>query len=394
MPQLISIYSQAYQVTGNERFRHVAEETIEFLQREMKDRSGGYYSSFDADSEGEEGTFYVWTYNELEEVLGDNFDDFRTQFDVKQDGNWESGKNVLYFKEDVNIDNSLLELSKGKLLDIRNKREAPLLDTKILTSWNALLAQGYVDAYIAFGDPEYKEEAIELGSFLMKQMKKDDGGLYRSNLNGKASINAFLDDYANVISASISLYSITFDEQWLKSADRFLSYANEHFSDENGRYFYYTSDQDEKLLTRKQEMADNVIASSNSVMAKNLYLLGHYYFDQDMIARSRSMLKGVIPDLIQYGSYYYNWFGLLTMINYPFYEVAIVGKDAESLSMSMRKTYMPNVIYLGGSDEGSMELLRNKLVKGSTYIYVCREKACKLPVNDPKLALEQITYAQ
>ena len=392
--QLIRLYSVGYQVLGKQRYREIVEETIGFLQREMEHESGGYYSSIDADSEGEEGTYYVWTYEELQTLLSDSeFNTFSKFFAIEPGGNWEDGKNVLYLKDGVDLNKSLLELTNDKLLKNRSKRVNPSVDNKILTAWNAMLIRGYLSAYNAFGNEDYLEKALEITSFIDSNLVGPDGGLFRSWLEGETSVNGFLDDYAHLAAAYLDVYEATFDEQWLTSAGRLMDYVSRHFSDADGRFFYYTSDLDQALITRKQEMADNVMASSNSVMAKNLFRLGHYYFDQELIERSRSMLKGVIPDLQEYGSYYYNWFSLLVMNHYPYYEVAIVGKNANEVAGKIRAKYLPNVIYLGGKSEGSLELLTNKLVKGRTFIYVCRDKACKLPVENPDLALEQITYS-
>jgi len=390
--QLVSLFSKAYQRYGSPLYKRVAVETIDFLKSEMKDKSGGYYSSIDADSEGEEGTFYVWTDEELKKLLGQSYDEFTKLFAVTPTGNWENGKNVLYLRQGVDIDVSLLELSKYKLLEYRKLRSAPATDTKVLTSWNSLLISAYVNAYLAFQDEKHLNEAVNIGKFILAKMSSKEGGLQRSFHNGTSSINGFLDDYAFTIAACLDLYSVTFDESWLMKGKELSDYVDQHFSDTKNQYFFYTSAADEELLTRKQEIADNVIASSNSVMARNLHQIGHYFYLPELVSRSENMLKGVVPDMQEYGSFYYSWFALHTMKLFPYYEVAVVGSNAVDLSKQMRKELIPNALFLGSKKEENLELLKNKYVKGKTMIYVCRDKSCRLPVQNTELAIKQINY--
>ena len=316
--QLVSLYAVAYQQTKAPQYKRIATETLEFIRRELTSETGGFYSSLDADSEGEEGKFYVWTQKELQKVLGKEAARIADYYNVTEAGNWEAGKNILY---KTTPDSALaaaygitekewmrsISAAKRKLLEARNKRIRPGLDTKILTSWNALMLTAYVDAYRAFNDENYLELALKNAAFIRSNMKTTTHRLYRNYNHGKATINAFLDDYAFTISAFIALYQVTFEEQWLREAEQLTRYALTHFYDENSGLFYYTSDVDPALIARKIEVPDNVIPSANSEMAKNLYVLGLYFSNDDYIQRSERMLNVVKQTALKGGGYYANW---------------------------------------------------------------------------------------
>jgi len=249
------------------------------------------------------------------------------------------------------------------------------------------MLKGYVDAYRSFGEEEFLDRAKQNAHFILNKMVSG-GELFRNHKEGKTTIPGFLDDYALTIDAFISLYQTTFDPDWLEHAKTFTEYALVHFFDSQSGMFYYTPDNHETLITRKMELSDNVIASSNSVMAENLYRLGQYYYNQEYISKAELMVKNVINEIEMQSPYYSNWAMLLTyMIEEP-YEVAIVGKDFEAKRQELDLQYLPNVLLLGGRDEGELPLLENKLVKGQTTIYVCRNKVCKLPVVEVGEAIE------
>lgn len=399
--QLISLYSNAYQVTKNPLYKQVVDETIEFLKRELYAEGGGFYSSLDADSEGEEGLFYIWEKEELDEILGDKSAIISDYYQVLPKGNWEHGKNILLAsgdesgllkKHDLSADSlhQLIMDSKSLLLAKRAEKIRPALDDKILASWNALTIIGLTDAYRAFQQDEYLELALEGAQFLSDNMMKDDFRLDRNFKNGKSSINAFLDDYAFTISAMINVYQVTFDEKWLFRAKALTDYVLNHFSDSSSAYFFYTSDLDPALITRKIDNIDNVIPSANSEMAINLFLLGNYYYNENYLEKSDAMLHGRTGYIQDHIGSFVNWFQLYIMKSHGFYEIAIVGEDYASLKSEMEQNYLPNAILMGGKKEGNLELLKNKLIDGQTHIYVCKEKLCKLPVTEVGKALLQI----
>jgi uncharacterized protein YyaL (SSP411 family) len=399
--QLTSLYASAYQLTKDPLYKNVVYETLEFIGRELTSPEGGFYSSLDADSDGEEGRFYVWTKDEIKKILGDDAALVIDYFNVTEKGNWEGGKNILYQSGDDNTiakkyNITSLELSKRItgakkiLLAERAKRIRPGLDDKILTAWNGLMIKGYTDAYRVFGEQRFLDAALKNAAFILKNAQSNDNRLNRNFKNGKSSINAFLDDYAFTIDAFIALYQSTFDEKWLKEAQHLLEYTLAHFYDAKSGMFYYTSDKDPALIARKMEIADNVIPSSNSAMAKNLFMLGEYFYKDDYIHMASVMLNNVKQDVVNGNAYYANWDILMAWLAAEPFEVAIVGNDYAAKRKEIDTHYLPNIFLSGGNSEGSLSLLEGKLVPGKTTIYVCRNKSCKLPTTEVSKAVEQI----
>ena len=399
--QLVSLYSHAFQLTGDSLYKDVVYETLAFIEREMSSPEGAFYSSLDADSEGEEGKFYVWEAGEVDEVLDQNAEQFKNFFQVSASGNWENGQNILHLSQrfdDFAHTSNLspkqfrvdLQRARSALLQRRGQRARPGLDTKVLTSWNALMLNGYIDAYRAFGEERFLNTAIKNAEFLRSTMMNLDFTLQRNYKEGIVTIPAFLDDYAFLIQAYINLYQATFDESWLHTAKSLTDYVLEHFDDESSPLLYYTSDNHPSLIARQKELDDNVIPASNSVVANNLWLLGTLFYEDDYLARANAMLEAIYPNLLQYPNYYANWARLLSnVVNEP-YEVAIVGDNFQVQRQEFDKHFLPNVIYLGGYDEGTLILLENKLVNGKTMIYVCQQKVCQLPVTQVQMALDQL----
>ena len=400
--QLVGLYAHAYQLTRNPLYKKVVYETLGFINRELTSPDGGFYSSLDADSEGEEGKYYVWSKEEIDRELGKDAILFSTYYNITSAGNWEHGKNILFRnKEDQEVAEkfkittaelvrSIYE-AKTKLMQLRSKRIRPGLDDKILTSWNALMVRGYVQAYRAFRNEDFLLAAVKNAYFLLKNAIGADGEITRNYKNGKSSINGLLDDYAFTISAFTELYQATFDEIWLTEANKIMAYVLNHFFDKTSGMFFYTHNQYSNLISRKMEVSDNVIPSSNSEMARNLFALGHFYYNEDYIAKARQMLINVEEDVQRNIYFYSNWGILEACFAGTFYEVAIVGDEFMSKRQELDQYYLPDVILLGGKTEGTLELLENKLVAGQTTIYVCRNKVCKLPATDISKAIRQIT---
>ncbi len=401
--QLVSLYAKAFQVTKNPLYKDITQQTLTFIERELTDPEGGFYSSLDADSEGEEGKFYVWKKSEIEEILQDELliQRFCDYYEITEDGNWEAEKNILYRRkspeEIAQQSNITLEelhqqinTAKVALFEARSKRIRPGLDDKILTSWNGLMLKGYVDGYYAFGNPAYLEAALKNGKFIIDNMLQKDGRLLRNYKDGKAVINGFLDDYGTTIQAFIALYQATFDQQWLDRAQQLADYTIAHFYDDESAMFNYTSDIDPPLIAKNMEITDNVIPSSNSIMANNLHQLGLFFYNQDYLDKAKQMLQNLQESVLtsKQPGFYSNWCNLYLQLTRPTYEVAIVGENYEPLRKSMLRNYHPNAILLGGAKEGTLELLENKLTEGETRIYVCQNKVCKLPVTEVEKALD------
>jgi hypothetical protein len=400
--QLVSLYSHAYQVTQNPLYKEIVEETTQFVERELMNSQFGFYSSLDADSEGEEGKFYVWDASEIDSIINnkDQAEVFKKYFSVKDNGNWEHtnilvvNKNLSAKDFNMSQDDLVNQISsnKKKLMEHRASRIRPGLDDKILTSWNGLMLKGYVDAYRAFGENKYLDIALKNANFILNNSLQKDGSLNRNFKDGKSSINAFLDDYATVIDAFTALYEVTFDLKWLMKAKELTEYTMDHFQNGENNMFYYTSDLDPALIARKMELSDNVIPASNSIMARNLYKVGTLTYDQKMVSESKKMVNNIADKIIgtEYPSYYSNWCQLMATMVKPPYEIAILGTDALQKAKTMQKKYLPNSFFLGGDSEQGLELLTDKLQEGRTMIYVCQNKVCKMPVEDAEKALTLI----
>jgi len=390
--QLVSLYSAAFKVTDNENYKRIVYETLEFIEKELTDTSGGFYSSLDADSEGEEGKYYVWTKKEIDDLLGKNSELFCDYFSVSSIGNWE-GKNIsfitkekeeLFKKYQISEETfeKIISESKKILFDARNKRVKPGLDDKILTSWNALMLRGYVDAYFTFNEGKFLSSALKNGEFILKNMMNEDGRLNRNYKNGKSTINAFLDDYSYTIEAFISLYEATFDEKWINAAKKLADYVILHFSDKDSLMFFYTSDIDEALITRKIDFSDNVIPSSNSSFAVGLIKLSKFFFNNNYEELAFNLVNSMKQSIIKNPTFNSYWLTAAAYLTYPYYEVGIVGNECFEKRDSLVKKYLPNIVLFGSTEKGELDVLKDRYVKGKTLIYICEKGACQLPVEE------------
>ena len=399
--QLVSLYSHAYQVTGKPLYESTIRKTLDWVDRELTSPDGVFYSSINADSEGEEGKFYVWTWEELRNVLKPPTAGLvAAYYGVTESGNWEDGRNVLHRTQsmsDFAMKNGLtltdwtrtLGAADAQLFAARERRTRPTTDDKVLTSWNALMVSGYTDAYHALGERRYLDKALNAARFLSENIHRDDGGLWRNFKDGEAGIPAFLDDYAFLATAYLDLYEATFDIEWLSRAEALTEYAVLHFSDSKSGMFYYTSDDQSDLIARKMEIADNVMPSSNSEMASVLDRLGQYLDRPKYTDRARGMVNHVANNLATGGAYYANWSLLSGRLAYGYVEIAVTGPDANTQSHLLQSRYLPTAMFMGGQSE-NLPLLQFKVIPGETIIYVCRDKVCELPVTDAKRALDQI----
>lgn len=406
---LVSLYTQAYQATGDTNYRRVIRESLAFVEREMTDSLGGFYSSLDADSEGEEGRFYAWTEKDITKTVGMDADLFKDYYNISPFGNWEERRadklNILHITDpaaevarryglSARVFLGKIESGKAKLFEERSDRERPSLDDKVLTEWNAMMLRAYTDAYRVLGDPAYLAAAKRSATFLQKHLYRPDGGLYRSWRNGEAQIDAFATDYAWLIYAYLGLYEATFDPAWLNQADELMQYTLAQFFDEKTGMFYFTASEADSVIARSREVMDNVLPAANSQMARNLLYLGQYLYREDYQQKARQMLNNVAINLSTGGVPTTNWNILLSHYVFPFYEVAVVGDDWDLVRAQLDERYLPNALLLGGTKAGKMTLLQNKLVPGKTMIYVCQDKACRRPTTDLSTALQQMAGAK
>ncbi len=398
--QMLSLYAQAWQKFKDPTYRDVIMQTIEYLEREMLSPEFGFYSSLDADSEGEEGKFYVWKENELKEIITDDFDLFAKYYNINSKGLWEHGNYILLRKQTDETFAKKNELSpaelsekvslwRSTLLSERKKRIRPGLDDKILTSWNALVLSGLVDSYKALGEKRYLLLAEKNAHFLKEKMMGKDGSLKHSYKNGISKIDGFLEDYSLLASAFISLYEVTGDEIYIQDARLIIRKSFELFYDSNQTIFYFNQ-HDNDLISRSIEIHDNVIPASNSVMANNLFKLGHLLGSTDYLSISKNMLLKVISNLEQYPAGYSNWALLMLSMVDNHYEIVVNGENAKQLATELLQEYLPNCLFSFSEYETSLPLLKNRFVKNKTLIYVCQNNACKLPVEKTDEALKLI----
>lgn len=399
--QLVTLYSEAFQASKNPLYKQVVYETLVFIERELTSPEGAFYSALDADSEGIEGKYYVWTKNELQNILKENYNLFADYFNVNERGLWEHNNYILLRNDSdetiaakYNLSIEMLQPTineiKKQLLKIRRDRVRPGLDDKTLTSWNALMIKAYVDAYNVFDDSHFLDAAIKNAEFILTRQLRNDGGLNHNYKNEKSTINGFLEDYCFTIEALIALYEATFKENYLYKANELLIYCIKHFQDKNTEMFYFTSDEDKALISRKMELSDNVIPASNSSIAKSLFILGHHFENEDYINMSRKMLNNVLSEIVGYGAGYSNWAMLHLYFTQPFYEVAIVGKDLDEKRKFFNQHYFPNKIIAGSLTESSLPLLKNRWNADQTLIYICSNKTCYEPVAEVTGALKYL----
>ena len=402
--QLVSLYSHAYSITNKPLYKKVVTETLEYIAREMTNNEGAFYSSLDADSELEngeleEGAYYVYTKDELKTLLTEDFNLFSEYYNINNFGKWEKDNYVLIRdKSDEEIIEqfsiSLEELHqkkqlwKQKLLSFRNKRPKPRLDDKTLTSWNALMIKGYVDAYKVFQNKEYLDAALKNAQFIVEKQLQENGALFHNYNDGNSTINGYLEDYASVIESFIALYEVTLNDNWINQAKNLTDYSFINFFDEEKSMFYFTSKEDKKLVTRNFEYRDNVIPASNSIMAKNLFILAHHFDEKLFSKTAKQMLHNVQPEIENYPSGYSNWLDLLANYQHNFFEVVIVGDQAIEKLSELNSHYLPQILIAGSTTDKKSPLLELRYIEKETLIYVCVNNACKLPVSNTKETLE------
>ena len=390
--QLVSLYSEAFQLTGDELFRETVYDTIEFIRLELTNAEGGFYSSLDADSEGEEGKFYVFTKEELRAILGDEEPLFSDYYNCTAAGNWEHGRNILHRRQTDEAFAAAHQIAPGvlpelvagwkqKIMAVRAVRIRPGLDDKVLTGWNALMLQGLTDAYRAFAEPEFLVVAERNARFIEANLR-DGPRLYRTCKDGRASISGFLEDYALVVQAYISLYEVSFTEKWLHEAEMLTQYVLNNFFDPAETQFFYTDSSAEALIVRKKELFDNVIPGSNSVMAHNLRRLGRHLENARYSDLAAAMLAQVRHLVVKEPQHLTNWASLYAALLRPGAEVAIIGPEAEVFREELNRQFLFDTVLAGTEKASALPLL--KLLKvdaqGRTAVHICREQACLAPV--------------
>jgi uncharacterized protein YyaL (SSP411 family) len=412
------IYLDAYQFTGNEYYADVAREIFDYVLADLQSEQGGFYSSRDADSEGEEGKFYVWTAEEIEAVLGaDDAKLFNSAYDVRKSGNWNDPhapgepKNVLRMlhpaeqiasQHGLSLDAFHTKLAnlRQKLLTVRNQRIAPGRDTKILAEWNGLMIASLARGGSVLGEEKYTQAAQRAAEFILEHQLRD-GRLLRAYRAGRVLESAFLTDYACMIEALLELYEATFEPRWLEQACQLMDASLEHFWDEQAGGFYFTSDDHEQLITRVKEVSDNATPSGNSVQLMNLARLAAIFPEHDYSKHADQMIEFFGQTVTeQLGMSERFLTGCDFLLSGPL-EIIIVGDPqdpaAQALIQTARRTYLPSRVLLlrnpqaGTANVDSPLLTQREAIGGKPTVYVCRDRVCQLPVQTREALLQQLT---
>jgi len=405
--QLVSLYANAYKLTKNELYKEVIEKTLQFVEKEWLTPDGSFYSAIDADSLNaenhlEEGAFYVWKKSDMKRLLQDDFNLFSIVFNINEFGLWEHENYVLIqnlsLEEIAQQEKISLETLRQKkknweqlLYAEREKRSKPRLDDKCLTSWNAIMLKGFVEAYKALGDKKYLDIALKNADFIVNKTWSAEGNLYHNFKEGKASINGFLEDYAHVIQAFISLYEVTFDEKWLQNAKQITDYTFDNFYDEKEQFFSFTSYKDEALVTMHFEVEDNVIPASNSVMADALFRLSIYFENKYYEKICQQMVEHIVP-IIKYPSAFSNWMNILLHFSELNKELAICGGSALSYLEKINQNYLPNVIVAGSASDSTLPFLKSRFSANETLFYLCQNRACQKPTTNFEEIINSILF--
>ncbi|MEX6690449.1 thioredoxin domain-containing protein [Danxiaibacter flavus] len=398
---LLSVLSEAYQLTGNSTYRSVIDQTIEYTEREMLSPEGGFYSALDADSEGVEGKYYTWSWQEIHNVLGDEAELFCNVYDIQEGGNWEH-TNIIWLpatikevaeRNELSHDalEDLLKICRQELFNVREKRVRPGLDDKILLGWNALMISAYCKAYAALGNDKYLQKAERSIQFLEKNLK-DGNKWYHSWKENMPKYPAFLDDFAYLIQAYIHLHEVTGENGYLSQARELLLYAIDEFDEEETDFFYYTGQSQKDVLLRKKEVYDGAVPSGNAVMALNLYYLAVIYNETKWRTRAENMVQALGSAIVRYPTSFGVWAFLLQQIARGWNEIAIAGKAANDYLKQVNHIYLPGKVSMVTDKENNeYALLENKTSENDeTLLYWCSNYSCSAPEASLELFIQKL----
>jgi uncharacterized protein YyaL (SSP411 family) len=404
---LVRLGTHLWQATGDDDVRRVVEETIDWAIREMRSPDGGFSSSYDADSEGHEGKFYLWDAVELDHALGDDAPIMRAYWGVSGGGNFE-GRNILFvaakdrralarrFSISPEQLDEIVARSKRTLYDVRKQRVWPGLDDKVLASWNGLMVRGIAEAARAFGNAEYQRVAIESGTFLFDEMVRD-GRVFRSFKAGRARIAGYLEDYASLALAALSLYELSFDADWLERARSLGESVVRLFWDDEVNAFFDTASDHEALVVRPRDVTDNATPSGTSLAAELLVRLAELYHDVDARRRATWIVETQVQTMQRYPSAFGHALGVADMLINGAVELAIVGDpaaaDFKELERAAAERYVPSLVIAGGapSPAGEIALLADRAMRdGRATAYVCRSYACDAPATSAEVLVRQL----
>ncbi len=396
--QLLSVYAAAFQHSPNDEYLRLIEQTATFLIEELKDSSGLFYSAYDADSEGVEGKYYVWTAVEFDHLFEEDSELAKSYFGINARGYWEHENFILCrtddqtildeFKIDQKRLNDKVTAFTKVLIKERFKRVLPGLDDKCLTSWNALAVSGFASIYQATKQEAYKAQAIATLNALLTHQLKKDGSLWHSYKNGVSTIQGFLEDYALVVQALLDVYEITYDESFAVKAKELMDYTINHFYQESTMMFQFTSHQSKDLVAKQTDYFDNVIPSSNSTMCRNLFRLSHLFLEVKYRSIGLEMIDLIAPRVVQYGSGFSNWMLAMLQAFGNAQEVVIVGEESMNYADALEKQLTGSVSIIAGSETSSLPVFEGRYKVGKTLVYVCQHNMCLEPVDSIEEALK------
>jgi uncharacterized protein YyaL (SSP411 family) len=382
--QLIRVYLHTYQVTGDEFFKRIAVECLEYVCREMLDPSGGFYSTQDADSEGEEGKFFVWTPEEICEVLGEDLGrEFGRAFDVTAGGNFE-GHNILNIKDPAVAGEGRFDSARKRLFEHREKRIKPFRDEKILTAWNGLMLAAFADAGGVLGDDRYLSIAKKNAGFILRELQMD-GRLVRTWKEGKAKLNGYVEDYANVADGLVELFQVSGDVEYLSEAKRLADVMITEFWDAECGGFFFTSNDHEQLVVRNKDLYDNATPSGNSVAADVLLKLAKLTGEDKYERFAVTVLRLTASQIRRHPQGFGRALSALEFHLEQSIEIVIVGEKGNELERIALAGYHPDAVVVlgrGGDDHGLPLLVDRSAIGGEPTAYVCRDHVCQRPVTN------------
>ncbi len=400
---LARLYLHAYQVTGNPMYRRIVEETLDYVKREMTSPEGGFYSAQDADSEGEEGKFFVWRPEEIVEVLGaEDGKLVNDYYGVTIHGNFE-GRSILHvptplpdFARTVGMDVDALEQrlqeSKSKLMVRRASRIAPERDDKVLTSWNGLMLAAFAEASVVLDRDDYRDVAVANGGFLLDELVDESGRLLRTYKDGNAKLFGYLEDYAFLIDGLLLLHEATFGERWLTAAIELGRSMDDLFWDQTSQQFYDTGSDHEELVIRPRDLTDNAAPAGSSMAVSILLRLAVLTGDSAYKSRAATSLRSARAVMQRFPTAAGHWLGALDFYLSRAKEMVIVGergnRATDDLVHEVFRSYLPHRVFVGSSGEGTgdcsdIPLLQDRhLINGRPTAYVCENYVCQLPVNE------------
>jgi uncharacterized protein YyaL (SSP411 family) len=380
---LARTYLHGWQALGHERYRRACEETLDWLLREMRGPEGGFYSALDADSEGEEGRFYVWTPGQVREVLGAGADPILEFYGVSERGNFE-GANILHLAAGIEAaEPAGLPEARRALYEARAKRVWPGLDDKSLTSWNALAIAALAEAGAVLDRPDYLAAARECADFVLGELRDDAGRLLRTYKDGDARLNAYLEDHAFLLEALLTLYESTFEHRWFEQARDLAETTIARFGDPERGGFFSTSEDHEELIARRKEIGDHPIPSGNSAAALGMLRLGALTGEREYEHQAEGVFALFAQTACQHPESFAHLLRALDFHLAAAKEVALVGDDLGELAATVRGALRPHLVLAGGP-EGSDEppLLQGRTsIDGRAAAYVCENFACRTPVT-------------